>query len=130
MAKRRRIQTVMKTASVYIRGETRVSEMKPPPIAVRGLGELVSGEGTAAPNSKSTTVAAKCSCHGENSSCFKCGGTGFYEKRIAPGVVDLLRKAPAWHSEVSFSNDSRGGAYGIRENGRFESSPLEDDYDS
>ena len=34
------------------------------------------------------------------------------------------------HSEVSLSNDFRGGIFGIRENGRFESSPLEDDYDN
>ena len=66
---------------------------------------------------------------GENETCFKCGGTGFYEKRMISAVTYVTLEGSISSSEVTFSNDYRGGIYGIRENGRFESSPLEDDYD-
>lgn len=130
MAKRKRTRAVVPTISLDLWRECRVSETRKAPTAARGLGELVSGEGAVSADGKMKTVAAQCSCQGENSNCFKCGGTGFYEKRLAAGVAGTPRSAPAWHSEVSFSNDARGGTYGIRENGRFESSPLEDDYDA
>ena len=77
---------------------------------------------------------AACPCGGVNDRCSRCDGTGFYAKT----VVDTdLRRAPTSGtqrligaaSESTFSNDSKGGSYGIRERGRFESNPLHDDYD-
>ena len=64
-----------------IKGERRISEMKLPPSASPGLGELVKSEGQRlTPEGNEIIVAAKCSCQGENETRFKCGGTGFYEK--------------------------------------------------
>ena len=82
---------------------------------------------------------AACSCYGENSNCFKCDGTGYYRRE----VVEKMRSKPLisaprlcgessclFDSENQFSNDARGGDYGIRESGRFSSNPLHDDHDN
>ena len=108
-----------------IEGERRVSEMKKAAAPSRGLSDLMSHEGTAS----ASAVAAKCSCNGENSNCFKCNGSGYYERKLAPGA-QAFEQVPQTQTEVRFSNDPRGGIFGIRENGRFASLPLADDYDT
>ena len=80
---------------------------------------------------------AVCSCDGENENCFKCDGTGFYTKQIVQETSILppvplnsgLRSKNQSPSESSFSNDARGGDYGIRERGRYGSNPLYDDHE-
>jgi hypothetical protein len=72
------------------------------------------------------TTMSPCSCGGNNDNCYKCSGTGYYRKRLVPGA-DLNN--PVFVDArplASFSSDSRGGIYGIREQGRFDSRP---DYD-
>lgn len=83
-----------------------------------------------------TYAQASCSCGGENQKCFRCNGTGFYTRQVVPLVPSAttplsskLRSNNQPASEASFSNDYRGDAFGIRERGRFSSSPLYDDYD-
>jgi hypothetical protein len=82
-------------------------------------------------------VKAACSCGGENENCFKCDGTGFYTRQVVQDTSKLppalpnsrLRTKNQTSSESTFSNDSRGGEYGIREWGRFGSAPLHDDHE-
>lgn len=83
-----------------------------------------------------TFEQAACSCGGENENCFRCDGTGFYAKQVVPtsanspssvhGNLRLKNQPP---TESSFSNDARGGDYGIRERGRYGSNPLYDDHE-
>lgn len=79
-----------------------------------------------------------CSCNGDNDRCIRCDGTGYYAKKIIEKYENNktknseLNKIPENYpstSENKFSNDSRGGIYGIRERGRFGSNPLHDDHD-
>ena len=83
-------------------------------------------------------VSSACSCGGENPNCFRCDGTGYYVmERVGNEVaVAVSGKRKAGKSrgrtlptETSFSNDTRGGSYSIRESGRFVSNPVHDDYD-
>jgi hypothetical protein len=84
-----------------------------------------------------TYEKALCSCAGENENCFRCDGTGFYTKQIVQDISKLppalpnsgLRTKNQTPAESTFSNDSRGGDYGIRERGRFGSGPLHDDHE-
>lgn len=79
-------------------------------------------------------VRAPCTCRGENENCFKCFGTGFYEKKLIanpPSSLGLsMRNSPSRKSPRlgSFASDFRGDSHSIRESGRFCSSPLHDDY--
>ncbi len=82
---------------------------------------------------------AVCSCAGENSNCFKCDGTGYYRREVVESMKHVATVAVSNQREQShispkpetrFSNDARGGEYGIRESGRFASNPLYDDYDN
>ena len=132
MAKRRRKGVSTGPGLGAASGSRRVAEMTKNEVQVSGLGTLVQNEGTTASARGGTnrTVSARCSCNGENVNCYKCDGTGYYEKKIAAGAVGVKRNANAPPVEVTYSNDARGGAYGIRENGRFSSLPLADDYDS
>ena len=79
-----------------------------------------------------------CSCNGNNERCMRCDGTGYYVKKIIENsdlsAYKLYNKAYAKYNskttqESGFSNDSRGGFYGVREQGRFVSNPLHDDHD-
>jgi hypothetical protein len=89
---------------------------------------------TNTPRIKTTSIEAKCSCEGENENCFRCNGTGFYKSKIITNLEEcrarvqekLIRKID-FTQESNFSNDQRGGLYGIRENGRFSSNPLYDE---
>ncbi|RYX92907.1 MAG: hypothetical protein EOO28_20420 [Comamonadaceae bacterium] len=80
---------------------------------------------------------AACTCGGENANCFKCDGTGFYTKQMVQDPSKLppdppnsrLRTKNQTPTESTFSNDSRGGDYGIREQGRYGSNPLYDDHE-
>lgn len=72
------------------------------------------------------TTMSPCSCGGENGNCYKCSGTGYYRKRLAPGAILNSPVAVDARPFAGFSSDSRGGIYGIREQGRFDSRP---DYD-
>ena len=83
-----------------------------------------------------TYEQAACSCGGENEKCFRCDGTGYYTKQVVPPSANSpssmhsnLRLKNQASAESSFSNDARGGDYGIRERGRFGSNPLYDDHD-
>ncbi len=82
---------------------------------------------------------AICSCNGDNERCVRCDGTGYYSKKI---VEQSNKSSPKFYiknkthpsnpsdtQEAIFSNDFRGGNYGIRERGRFDSTPLHDDFD-
>ncbi len=83
---------------------------------------------------KTTTIEAKCSCEGENENCFRCDGTGFYKSNIITNLEEcrdrvqekVIQKIDSIQ-ESNFSNDQRGGIYGIRERGRFSSNPLYDE---
>lgn len=109
------------------------------------LGEMASSVGklisktSQTPNHLTQKYISPCSCQGMNQNCFKCSGTGYCEREIittpsphknslAANLSDLKTHQPK--SEVSFASDSRGGIYSIRENGRFTSDPIEDDYDN
>lgn len=84
-----------------------------------------------------TYEKAVCSCGGENENCFKCDGTGFYTRQVVEDTSKLppplpngrLRTKNQTYAESTFSNDSRGGEYGIRERGRYGSGPLHDDHE-
>lgn len=68
-----------------------------------------------------------CSCRGENNNCYKCSGTGYYRKKLILGAASSSSpSAVVARPLAGFSSDSRGGIYGIREQGRFDSRP---DYD-
>lgn len=77
-------------------------------------------------------VQSACSCGGENANCFKCFGTGFYEKKeVLELQLPLTTKSVPARTDrlpTAFSADARGGGYAIRESGRFLSNPLHDDY--
>lgn len=81
-------------------------------------------------------VEKKCSCQGENENCFKCHGTGFTKARVLLNpdeCKDVIQQRVVYGGksklENSFSNDARGGIYGIRERGRFISNPdFEEDH--
>ncbi|BDB70248.1 hypothetical protein Cthiooxydans_26600 [Comamonas thiooxydans] len=74
---------------------------------------------------------AVCSCGGNNEKCAKCFGSGFYTKEVIDDFLDgsalSVRGSP--NQESTFSNDYRGGFFGVRELGRFSSNPLHDDHD-
>lgn len=70
-----------------------------------------------------------CSCGGENSNCYKCSGTGYYRKKLVPGAVLASPVIADARPLAGFSSDSRGGIYGIREQGRFDSRPDYDRFD-
>jgi hypothetical protein len=83
------------------------------------------------PKIKTTSVNAECTCNGENEKCFKCHGTGFYQRTFVENMSechDRVQEKNAYgtgsNQETQFSNDQRGGTYGIREQGRFSSNPL------
>lgn len=83
-----------------------------------------------------TYEQASCSCGGENEKCFRCDGTGYYTKQVVPPSANSpssahsnLRIKNQPPTESSFSNDSRGGDYGIRERGKYGSNPLYDDHE-
>lgn len=80
---------------------------------------------------KTISIEAKCSCEGENENCFRCNGTGFYKSQIVTNIEecqDKIQKKRTQQTnstqESQFSNDQRGGIYGIREHGRYSSNPL------
>lgn len=113
------------------------------PLADAGLGTLAATQGSfkmhQLPNgSLVRKEVSVCSCGGENAKCYKCDGTGYYEREIynganPQGATSHLRSNSGLpkSTEVSFSKDSRGGeTYAIREQGRYGSNPLHDDYDN
>jgi hypothetical protein len=82
-----------------------------------------------------TLVRAPCTCRGENENCFKCFGTGLYEKELIANppsspLLPITRNGSSKKSRTlgGFASDFRGDDYSIREGGRFSSSPLHDDY--
>jgi len=82
---------------------------------------------------KTKLIRAACTCGGENENCFKCFGTGFYDKEILvtpPFDSSNTRSSSAKKPSGlgSFASDSRGHNYSIREGGRFSSFPLHDDF--
>lgn len=80
---------------------------------------------------------ATCPCNGSNERCMRCDGTGLYVRKIMgdPSLNKLHNKRifkpdiSKITQESNFSNDYRGGDFGIREIGRFNSNPLHDDHD-
>ena len=85
-------------------------------------------------NAKFVYEVRQCSCAGCNEKCFRCDGTGVYRAKVVVDLEKLSKKIDQkkyfWKSgalEVQFSNDMRGGDYGIREQGRFSSLPLRED---
>jgi len=90
----------------------------------------------ASPRIKTASIEAKCSCDGENENCFRCNGTGFYKRLIVTNIEECQERIQekTIHNtnsiqESQFSNDQRGGIYGVREYGRYSSNPLyEEDF--
>lgn len=89
----------------------------------------------AASGAKLVEIRAPCSCGGENENCYKCFGTGTYQKTVfEPRPYEQFVQNKPDSPRVSrsrlggFAADSRGNSYSIREGGRFDSSPNEDDY--
>ena len=80
----------------------------------------------------SSSVDVPCSCCGENERCFRCDGKGYYEvseeKAARMGKLATSSPTPVRHGPVGFASDTRGAAYGLREQGRFASAPLHDDF--
>ncbi|WP_314323532.1 hypothetical protein [Comamonas aquatica] len=83
------------------------------------------------PKIKTVSIEAKCSCEGENENCFRCNGTGFYKSRMVTNIEECQDRIQEKRNhqknstqESQFSNDQRGGIYGIREHGRYSSNPL------
>lgn len=73
-------------------------------------------------------VAAECSCRGTREDCARCDGRGVYPRHeLVDGTATVHpnRKRPGREATrpSGFSNDSRGGVFGIREDGRFLSVP-------
>lgn len=86
------------------------------------------------PKIKTISIETKCSCEGENENCFKCNGTGFYKRKMVTNIdecQDRVQEKRIYKTnstqESQFSNDQRGGIYGIREQGRFSSNPLHEE---
>ena len=75
-------------------------------------------------------ISVDCSCMGNNATCFRCDGRGYYEKKapIKTTLQTILPEIGA-RSIVRHENDSRGSSHGVRENGRFLSNPVHDAYD-
>lgn len=110
----------------------RKNPIVPPKVAANSyLLELL-----ARPRRKPTLVRAPCSCGGENGNCFKCFGTGFYDKELTEDAAKRLHASTAKKKPknrkaanlATFASDSRGSGYSIREAGRFSSAPLHDDH--
>ena len=120
------------------RRKQRLSSAVSMPAGAKGIGSLVLSVGLTTATSLSATgqtvlkQVVQCSCGGENPTCFKYDGTGYYERevRLQDGVLVDTRSNFAAAScrsdaqEVGFSGDARGGSYGIREHGRFASPPT------
>jgi hypothetical protein len=115
------------------------------PTAEPSLGEMIKSAGkfipktSSSPDSSIQKYISTCSCQGINQNCFKCNGSGYCERDIiadpsmqnnSPITNSLNSKKHPPKSETSFAADSRGGIYSIRENGRFMSNPIEDDFDN
>lgn len=75
-------------------------------------------------------ISVDCSCMGNNATCFRCDGRGYYERK-APVQTTSQTVLPeiGVRSIVRHEHDSRGGSYGVREYGRFLSNPDHDAYD-
>jgi hypothetical protein len=113
-----------------------------PQLPSLGDAALHEGEMLGRMNSAGMTIryeSAACTCGGENENCFKCDGTGYYRRQMvevylhgvtSSRVSEGLRRMKDGSLETTFSNDGRGGDYGVREKGRFSSNPLHDDHDS
>ena len=126
-----------------LRGTARMSGDVVVPKPTLGLGALAAGEGAIAETLHLSGrvvrwQSVRCSCSGENEHCFKCDGTGYFQRELAAGVDVTHLDIPNLASkgllkpgvESAYSKDSRGGdIYSIREAGRFASSPLRDDHD-
>lgn len=89
--------------------------------------------GTIGRTKETITIRVPCSCCGENERCYKCDGTGIEEKRVHKSQVYLYQPGGVRYQGLAapikptgFARDSRGGIYGIRENGRFSSAPDHD----
>ncbi len=87
------------------------------------------------PQGNTVSVRAPCTCGGENENCFKCFGTGFYDKVVLKSALTTTANDsnPALSRSnmagpATFSADYRGGVYSVRENGKFSSLPGHDDY--
>lgn len=103
------------------------------------LGEMANSSGTQIEAQKSIETGtaeytAECSCRGFNQNCFRCDGTGYYQRKIlleakSQSHPNITRSKTTPKPETTFSSDSRGGFYGIRENGKFSSNPISDNYD-
>lgn len=96
-----------------------------------GIKTLANHPKKVSPTIKTSSIESKCSCGGENENCFKCNGTGIYTKKIVSNIEECHHiiqekqtRAINSNQESKFSNDQRGGIYGIRERGRFSSNPL------
>lgn len=73
-------------------------------------------------------VAAECSCRGTREECERCAGKGVYPRHelVDIGIATEPRSGGLkgrTGEPIGFSNDSRGGIYVIREQGRFLSNP-------
>jgi hypothetical protein len=77
-------------------------------------------------------VDVQCSCGGENSRCFRCDGRGYYEvpamQEGAQAPTTLVRAVTSPGVITNFAADGRGGERTVRENGKFLSNAVHDDY--
>lgn len=73
-----------------------------------------------------------CTCGWDNENCFKCGGTGYsiHEVVVEAGNQPASPKAASTKHRplAGFASDSRAGGYSIREQGRFDSRPIHDEF--
>ena len=74
-----------------------------------------------------------CPCGGDNERCYRCDGRGYYEVSAAKAAkltMTVPRSAKnKMEQPATFASDGRGSAYGLRERGRFTSTPIHDNYD-
>jgi hypothetical protein len=116
---------LLNSNSVTRRGKTSARKGRP-----AFSGKHMPPQNFASPAKAVPMITVDCSCLGNNASCYRCDGRGYYERAAAvtssPSPSNSRTQVA---SIVRYEKDSRGGEYAIRENGRFLSNALHDIYD-
>ncbi len=96
------------------------------------ISQQLASPGNAARQLAQFPAQVLCPCGGDNERCYRCDGRGYYEVSAAKAArltVTVPRSAKSKKEQpATFASDSRGSAYGLREQGRFASAPIHDDY--
>lgn len=74
-------------------------------------------------------VSVNCSCGGDNPTCFRCDGRGYYDRPGALSITSATTRLVTSVSIVGLAKDARGASHAVREHGRFLSNAEHDSYD-